>query len=66
MKNRDIIFEEIEHWLRFIKLWQKEHQAPVPEQALLSLEIALEKAMSLCWLEHTCIKTNEPTNKLVH
>ena len=66
MKNRDTIFEEIEHWLRFIKLWEQEHEQPVPEQALLSLENALDKAMTLYWQERSCIRPNEPRHKQVH
>ena len=40
------LFEEIEHWLRFIKRWEQENKEPVPETALNALEFALEKAVS--------------------
>lgn len=40
------IFEEIEHWLNFIKRWEKENKEPVPETALDALELALEKAVA--------------------
>lgn len=39
------IFEEINHWLRFIERWEKENEQPVPETALNALEYAIEKAI---------------------
>jgi len=42
----NVIFDEIEHWLEFIKLWEFENNEPVPDKALCALEYALEKAMT--------------------
>lgn len=42
----DDIFDEMNHWLRFIEQWKKESDEPVPEKALCALEIALDKAIT--------------------
>lgn len=39
------IFDEMNHWLRFIERWQQESDEPVPEQAINALEYAIEKAI---------------------
>jgi hypothetical protein len=44
--NNDI-FEEIEHWLKFIHIWESEHKEAVPDTVLDALELALEKALLL-------------------
>ena len=38
------IFDEVEHWLAFIKNWEHENNEQVPEDVIIALEMALNKA----------------------
>ena len=40
------IFDEVEHWINFIKLWEAECDDAVPEQIILALETAMIKAVN--------------------
>ncbi len=46
MIKKSDYFDEIEHWLRFIRKWEEENNESVPEKAFYALEQALEKALS--------------------
>ena len=61
--NSDI-FEEIEHWLKFIHIWESEHDEPVPNAALDALEIALEKA--LLTYRNKKSPDNEKRDNMIH
>lgn len=39
------IFEEVEHWLYFIKVWDQENEEKVPDDVITALELALKKAI---------------------
>lgn len=41
----DEIFEEVEHWLIFIKIWEDENECAVPEEILLVLEESFKKSI---------------------
>ena len=41
------IFDEVEHWLEFIKHWEKENDDKVPDEVLRAIELALDKAVCL-------------------
>ncbi len=40
------IFDEVEHWIKFIKLWELENDDKLPDEILYTLEMAFEKAIS--------------------
>ena len=40
------IFDEVEHWLEFIKVWERENSGNVPYEVIDALETALEKAVA--------------------
>lgn len=42
VKNR---FSDVEYWLDFLKKWDLESNEPVPEQAIISLEVAVDKLL---------------------
>jgi len=46
---------EVEHWIYFIKKWEQEESSPIPEQAILSLEVALGKFI----YEYNCSKKSK-------
>ncbi len=41
----DDIFEEVEHWLIFIKIWDDENECAVPEEILFVLEESFKKSI---------------------
>lgn len=43
MSDEQNIFDEVEHWLAFMREWQIENDEPVPELVLDCLENALKK-----------------------
>lgn len=52
------IFEEVEHWLAFINIWESENEGVVPEDVILALDYAFQKAIGV-YKEHYVLKDLE-------
>ena len=46
------IFEEVEHWLSFIKVWEKENKGDLPDDVLVALDNALQNAIQIYKLKY--------------
>jgi len=46
------IFEEVEHWLSFIKVWEKENKGDLPDDVLVALDNALQNAIQVYKLKY--------------
>ena len=46
------IFEEVEHWLSFIKVWEKENKSDLPDDVLVALDNALQNAIQIYKLKY--------------
>ena len=46
------IFEEVEHWLSFIRVWENENKGVLPDDVLIALDNALQKAIQVYKLKY--------------
>ena len=44
-KMEQSIFDEVEHWLEFIRVWERENSGNVPYEVIDALEKSLEKVV---------------------
>jgi hypothetical protein len=66
MENKSAKFEEVEHWLTFIKKWEQETQEPIPDQAILSLEVAFDKLLYNYRNSNHPLELNDRFKILIH